>query len=105
MPIPASIMASFTSSSVRHTAQRYRYSSGGGPKGSSSPSFGGGPCFLRRIFASFDRFKFVIEHAIRRMPELPYPHLMLTVCAEQGVTARALPVALAVRQRCDDLDP
>src|SRR5262249_4910781 len=41
-PIATSIMASLTSISSPHAGQRYRYSSGGGPNGSSRASCGSG---------------------------------------------------------------
>src|SRR6266851_5879033 len=77
---------------------------GGGPKGSSMRAFGGGSFLFRRIFASSDRSKLVMEHPIRRMPYLPYPHLVVTVRAQQGIATGALLVALAIGLRGDNLD-
>ena len=51
-PTATSMMASLTSISSPQTGQRYRYSSGGGPKGSSRPSCGSGSWCLRRILPS-----------------------------------------------------
>src|SRR5215208_5808765 len=102
--MPTSMMASLTNISSPQTEQRYRYSSGGGPKGSSIPSVGGGSGFLRRILPSPHRFQFVVDHAIGRGPYPPQPHFALTMRTAQGVSPRALLVPLAVGHRCDDLD-
>src|SRR2546430_6472701 len=77
--MPTSMMASLTNISSPQTEQRYRYSSGGGPKGSSIPSVGGGSGFLRRILPSPHRFQFVVDHAIGRVPYPPQPHFALTM--------------------------
>src|SRR5215470_7534193 len=53
-PIATSIMASLTRISSPHAGQRYRYSSGGGPNGSSRAAGGSGSGRLRRIFPPFN---------------------------------------------------
>src|SRR5919198_3471539 len=102
--MPTSMMASLTNISSPQTEQRYRYSSGGGPKGSSIPSGGGGSGFLRRILPPPHRFQFVVDHAIGRVPYPPQPHFALTMRTAYGVAPRALLVPLAVGHRGDDLD-
>src|SRR6516162_736190 len=102
--MPASMTASLTNISSPQTEQRYRYSSGGGPKGSSIPSVGGGSGFLRRIRSSPHRSQFVVDHAIGRVPYPPQPHFVLTIRTTQGVSPRALLVPLAVGQGSEDLD-
>src|SRR5215831_9079474 len=104
MPMPTSTMASLTSISSPQTEQRERYSSGGGPKGSSLPSGGGGSGFLRRILPPPHRFQFVVDHARGRVPYPPQPHVALTMRTASGVAPRALLVPLAVGHRGDDLD-
>src|SRR5215216_1706699 len=101
--MPTSMMASLTNISSPQTEQRYRYSSGGGPKGSSIPSVGGGSGFLRRILPSPHRFQFVVDHARGRVPYPPQPHFALTMRTTQGVSPRALLVPLAVGQGSEDL--
>src|SRR6266571_6247208 len=102
--MPTSMMASLTNISSPQTEQRYRYSSGGGPKGSSTPSVGGGSCFLRRILPSPHRFQLIMDHTRGRVPYPPQPHFALTMRTDQGVSSSALPIALAVGHWCDDLD-
>ena len=45
-----------------------------------------------------------MDDAIGRVPDPPHPHIALTVRTAQGVTPRALLIALAVGQGGDDLD-
>src|SRR5215813_14415584 len=97
------MMASLTNISSPQTEQRYRYSSGGGPKGSSIPSVGGGSCFLRRILPSPHRFQFIVDAPIFGVPYLPDPHLRVAVRTAQRVAPRALLVPLPVGQPGDDL--
>src|SRR5262252_2738973 len=89
------MMASLTSISSPHTRQRYRYSSGGGPKGSSSPSCGSGSWGLRRILPSPYGLRFIMDDTIARMPDPPHAHLTLAVRTAQGVTPGALLIALS----------
>src|SRR5262245_54425927 len=103
-PIATSMMASLTSISSRHTGQRYRYSSGGGPNGSSRASGGSGSWRLRRILPSPYCFQLIMDDAIGRVPDAPDPHVTVTVWTAQGVPTCALLVALAVRHRCHNLD-
>jgi hypothetical protein len=77
---------------------------GGGPKGSSTPSFGGGSCFLRRLLPSPHRFQLIMDDTIARMPDAPDPHVTVTVRTAQGVSPGALLIALAVGHRGDDFD-
>jgi hypothetical protein len=78
---------------------------GGGPKGSSSSSYFGSNSFLlQRIFASFDRVELIIEHTIRRVPDLPDPHLAVTLRADLGNAAGAMPVSFSIGLRGDNLD-
>src|SRR5215471_13965483 len=103
-PIATSMMASLTSIASPHTGQRYRYSSGGGPKGSSSPSCGSGSWGLRRILPSPYCFQLIMDDTRARMPEPPHAHLTLTVRTAQGVAPGAWLIALAVGHRGDDCD-
>jgi len=45
-----------------------------------------------------------VDDAIGRVPDAPYPHLVLTVRTEQGVSPATLVIALTVGFRGDDLD-
>src|SRR6266542_853695 len=45
-----------------------------------------------------------IDHPIGRVPDAPYPHLCPAVRTPQGISTRALLVALPVGQPGDDLD-
>src|SRR5213594_356356 len=103
-PIATSMMASLTSISSRHTGQRYRYSSGGGPNGSSRASGGSGAWRLRRIFPPFNGLELIVDDPIFGVPYLPDPHLRLAVRTAQRVAPRALLIPLAVGQRGDNLD-
>src|SRR4029450_10070922 len=103
-PIATSMMASLTSISSRQTGQRYRYSSGGGPNGSSRASGGIGSWCLRRIFPPLNGRELITDEAIGRMPDTPDLHGAVTVRTTQGVPTRALLVALAVSHRCNDFD-
>jgi hypothetical protein len=94
MPRPASIMASFTSSSVPHPAQRYGYSSGGGPQGSSKPSLDLSALSWGRLSPPVDRPTLVIHHALLRVPDLPDAPLLLTVWTAPGIATGALLVTL-----------
>src|SRR5438309_11282007 len=103
-PIATSIMASLTSISSRQTGQRYRYSSGGGPNGSSRACGRIGSWRLRRIFPPFNSLKLIVDDPIFGVPYLPDPHLRLAVRTAQRVAPRALLIPLAVGQRGDNLD-
>src|SRR5262249_42753274 len=78
-PTATSMIASLTSISSPHPGQRYRYSSGGGPKGSSSPSCGSGSWCLRRILPSPYGFQLIMDYAIGGVPDPPHLHVMVTV--------------------------
>src|SRR5215475_15443343 len=103
-PIATSMMASLTSISSRHTGQRYRYSSGGGPNGSSRASGGSGLWRLRRIFPPFNRLKLIVDDSIFGVPYFPDPHLRLAVRTAQRVAPHALLIPLAVGQPGNDLN-
>src|SRR5688572_3601037 len=98
------MITSLTRSSAPQTRQRYRYSSGGGPKGMSMPSLGIGSFPGRSISSLLDRFEFVIDHPIFRMPNLPDPHLFATMGTDQGVSTQTLLIPFTVGQGGDDLD-
>jgi hypothetical protein len=78
-PIATSMMASLTSISSPHTGQRYRYSSGSGPQGTSKPSCRIGSWRLRRILSSPYCGQLIMDDPIGRMPEVPDPHVAVTV--------------------------
>src|SRR5262249_6557060 len=103
-PIATSMMASLTSISSRHTGQRYRYSSGGGPNGSSRASSGSGSWRWRRIFPPFNGLELIVYDPICGVPYLPDPHRRLAVRTAQRVAPRALLISLAVGHRGDNLD-
>src|SRR5262252_8980428 len=103
-PIATSRMASLTSISSPHAGQRYRYSSGGGPNGSSRAAGGSGSGRLRRIFPPFNRLKLIVDDSIFGVPYFPDPHLRLAVRTAQRVAPHALLIPLAVGQRGDNLD-
>src|SRR5215831_6781209 len=103
-PIATSMMASLTSISSRHTGQRYRYSSGGGPNGSSRASGGSGSWRWRRIFPPFNGLELIVDDPIFGVPYPPDPHLSLAVRTARRVAPRALLIPLAVGQRGDNLD-
>src|SRR5688500_17681716 len=95
-PTATSMIASLTRSSAPQTGQRYKYSSGGGPKGMSMPSLGIGSFPGRSISSLLDCFQFVIDYPIFRMPHLPDAHLVLTVPTDQRIATQALLITLAV---------
>src|SRR5262245_3203768 len=97
-------MASLTSISSPHAGQRYRYSSGGGPNGSSRAAGGSGSWCLRRIFPPFNRLKFIVDDPIFGVPYFPDPHLRLAVRTAQRVAPRALLIPLPIGQGGDNLD-
>src|SRR5262245_37527468 len=90
-PIATSIMTSLTSISSPHAGQRYRYSSGGGPNGSSRAASGSGSWRLRRIFPPFNSLQLIVDDPIFGVPYLPDPHLRLAVRTAQRVAPLALP--------------
>src|SRR5262249_58357043 len=94
-PIATSMMASLTSISSRHTGQRYRYSSGGGPNGSSRASGGSGSWRWRRIFPPFYGLQLIVDDPLFWVPYPPYPHLPLAVPTPPPVPPPALLVSLA----------
>src|SRR4029453_4202742 len=102
--MPTSMMASFTKSSVPHTGQRYGYSRGGGPKGSSRSSLACDTSSCRRISSPSHRLELVIHHTVLRMPHLPHAHLMVAVRTEQRIATGTLTVAFPVALGRDDLD-
>src|SRR2546427_10706735 len=104
MPMPTAMMASFTQSAVPHTGQRYGYSSGGGPKGSSRSFLACGTSSCRRISSLSHRLELVIHHTVLRMPHLPHPHLMVAVRPAQRIATGPLTVAFPVALGCADLD-
>src|SRR5215467_13540849 len=103
-PIATSMMASLTSISSRHTGQRYRYSSGGGPNGSSRAAGGSGSWRLRRIFPPFNGLELIVDDPMFGVPYLPDPHLRVAVRTAQWVAPRALLIPLAVGQRGENPD-
>src|SRR5438445_3200755 len=103
-PIATSMMASLTSSSSRHTGQRYRYASGGGPNGSSRASGGSGAWRLRRLFPPFHGLARIVDDPILGVPYLPDPPRRLAVRTAQRVAPRALLIPWAVGQRGAHLD-
>src|SRR5262249_47018244 len=103
-PIATSMMASLTSISSRHTGQRYRYSSGGGPNGSSRASGGLGSGCWRRLFPPLHGRELITDEAPGRMPDTPDLPGAGTVRTAEGGSPRALLVALAVGHRCKDFD-
>jgi hypothetical protein len=70
-PTATSMIASLTSLSSLQTGQRSRYSSGGGPKGSSRPSCGSGAWRLQRILPAPYGFELIMDHTIGRVPDGP----------------------------------
>ena len=59
---------------------------------------------LRRILPSPHGFELVMDDPIGRVPDAPDPHVAVTVWTAQGVAPDAALVALAVGQRCNDLE-
>src|SRR4029450_7582740 len=102
--MPTSMMASFTKSSVPQTGQRYGYSTGGGPKGSSRSSLACGTSSCRRISSPTHRLELVIHDTVLRMPHLPHVHLMVAMRTAQRVANRTLMVAFPITLGRDDLD-
>src|SRR5687768_9931319 len=98
------MITSLTRSSKPQTRQRYRYSSGGGPKGMSIPSLSNGSWPARPISPLPDLFEFVIDHSIFGMPDLPHAHLVLTVLTDQRIVTQTLLITLAVGQGRDNFD-
>src|SRR5262249_44116608 len=94
--MPTSMMASLTKSSVPHTGQRYGYSRGGGPKGSSRSSLACGTSSCRRISSPTHRLELVIHHTVLRMPHLPHVHLMVAMRTAQRVATGTLMVAFPI---------
>src|SRR6266487_4005005 len=92
--MPTSMMASFTKSSVPQTGQRYGYSMGGGPKGSSRSSLACGTSSCRRISSPTHRLELVIHHTVLRMPHLPHVHLMVAMRTAQRIATGSLTVGL-----------
>src|SRR5215470_8473576 len=103
-PIATSIMASLTRISSPHAGQRYRYSSGGGPNGSSRAAGGSGSGRLRRIFPPFNSLKLIVDDSIFGVPYLPDPHLRVAVRTTQRVAPHALLIPLAVGQPSNDFN-
>src|SRR5262245_24899347 len=103
-PIATSIMASLTSISSPHTGPRYRYSSGGGPNGSSRAAGGSGSWRLRRIFPPFNGLELIVDDPIFGVPYLPDLHLRMAVRTAQRVAPRALLIPLTVGQGGDNPD-
>src|SRR5215831_18689804 len=103
-PIATSMMASLTSISSRHTRQRYRYSSGGGPNGSSRAAGGSGSWRLRRLLPPFNGLELIVDDPIFGVPYLPDPHLRVAVRTTQRVAPRALLIPLTVGQGDDNLN-
>src|SRR5215468_10123323 len=104
MPIPTSMIASFTSSAVPQTGQRYGYSLGGGPKGASWSALACGSSSGPRISSPSDRLEFVIHHPIFWVPDLPHAHLMMAVRADQRIAPGTFTVAFSVVFGSDNLD-
>jgi hypothetical protein len=109
MPIPPSMLAAFTQSSVPHTGQRSEYSMGGGPKGASRSALSCGTPASRRIASPTHHLELVIDATGRRMPPLPHVPLMVAMRTEQRIVPRpvtvAFPTALGRPDRdgtCDD---
>src|SRR5687768_16495402 len=103
-PTTTSMITSLTRSSTPQTPQRYTYSSGGGPKGMSMPSLGNGLGLDRPLSSLPDLFEFVIDHSIFGVPDLPHPHLVLTVLTDQRIATQTLLITLTVGQGRDDFD-
>src|SRR5712692_1655061 len=104
MPMATSMMASLTSSSSPQTVQRYKDSSGGGPKGTSKPSCGIGSWRLRRILSFPHGFQLIMDHPIGRVPDTPHLHSAVTVRTAQGVSPAAPLIPLTIGQGSDDLN-
>src|SRR2546426_1683704 len=102
--MPTSMMASFTKSSVPHTGQRYGYSMGGGPKGSSRSSLACGTSSCRRISSPTHRLALVIHHTVLRMPHLPHVHLMVAMRTAQRIATGTVTVTFPITRGRDDLD-
>src|SRR5438128_11897763 len=103
-PTATAMMASLTSISSPHPGQRERYASGSGPKGSSRPSCGSGSWCLRRILPSPHGFQLIMNHAILRVPYLPYPHLCFAVRTAQGISTGTGLVAFSIALGRNNLD-
>src|SRR3989454_11937411 len=102
--MPTSMMASFTKSSVPHAGQRYGYSMGGGPKGSSRSSLACGTSSCRRISSPTHRLERVIPHPVLRMPHLPHVHLMVAMRTAPRIATGPLTVAFPITLGRDALD-